>query len=107
MHSRWLMKMPLFHGSRISVPFYTSLALHMESRLFCPLEAVIEAHHEADTLYVVEKGMLITKGPQAVKTPGAYFGEDSVAAWRCVATRTHSLFGSLPLLHHPENARRV
>ena len=83
-HSRWLMKMPLFHGSRISVPFYTSLALHMESRLFCPLEAVIEAHHEADTLYVVEKGMLITKGPQAVKTPGAYFGEDSVAAWRCV-----------------------
>lgn len=81
-HSRWLMKMPLFKGSRISLPFYTALALKLQSRLFAPLEPVIEAHHEADTMFVMEKGMLITKGPGSVKTAGDFFGEDAIATWR-------------------------
>ena len=43
-HSRWLMKIPLFRDSRISLPFYMNLGLKLQPRLFSPFEPVNEPH---------------------------------------------------------------
>eukprot|EP00959_Pyramimonas_sp_CCMP1952_P019598 413837-Pyramimonas_sp.AAC.1 len=61
-------------------------ATTLSSQSATPLSAaqvIIEPHHIADKLYVVEKGMILAKAPKPVKVNGDPFGEDAIAAWKC------------------------
>mmetsp|Transcript_15275 Transcript_15275/g.29457 ORF Transcript_15275/g.29457 Transcript_15275/m.29457 type:complete len:1182 (+) Transcript_15275:78-3623(+) len=81
-HCTWLKRMPLFQRVNLPGPFYSSLADLVETKLFAPLELLIEQQHIADCFYVVERGIILTKSPKPVKTEGDVFGEDAISAWR-------------------------
>jgi len=102
-HSKWMWKLPLFDNTDLSPQFFVSMALSLNTHLCAPMEVIIEPHHIADTLYVVEKGMILSKAPKPVKVNGDPFGEDAIAAWRNDMERgyqatsfTHGGYYSIP-----------
>mmetsp|Transcript_23568 Transcript_23568/g.44917 ORF Transcript_23568/g.44917 Transcript_23568/m.44917 type:complete len:626 (-) Transcript_23568:481-2358(-) len=79
-HSTWLKKLPFFYGSELDNSFYVALALEMKSQLFAPLEIIIDIHHVADQVFIVDKGVVLAQG--APKTLGDSFGHDAISAFR-------------------------
>ena len=75
--------MRLFRQSTLSNQFYVALALKLEQRLFSPLENIIEPHHHADCLFIIERGMVLSRG--RVMRCGDCFGDEAVWSGRCAA----------------------
>lgn len=90
----WLKQLPLFRRAKLPPPFFVSLAIDLEVHLFAPLEVIIESHSHADSLYVVEKGIVLCKG--LVKTQGDVFGEDAISAFRCARCRSRPACSTEP-----------
>ena len=76
----------MFAHTHMKVPrtFFVHLASLLEFQIFYPLEMVIEPMEVADSIKVVDKGMVLAPPPKPVKSADDILGQDALSAWRCV-----------------------
>mmetsp|Transcript_23569 Transcript_23569/g.44924 ORF Transcript_23569/g.44924 Transcript_23569/m.44924 type:complete len:370 (-) Transcript_23569:1770-2879(-) len=79
-HAGWLKRLPFLEDTNLESEFYVALSLELTSQLFAPLEVIIDLHHLADKIFIVDKGVVLAQG--APKTLGDSFGLDAVSAFR-------------------------
>ena len=82
-HAEWVKKcLPMLELCE-SIPnvFYYTLAVKLQSKLFAPMECVVEPHEEATCMFIITNGVVISHN-LLVKRTGASLGEDALSAWR-------------------------
>ena len=84
MHSQWLKKLKVFDSvSKDTLErFFMGLAPRLQVELFAPYEHVIQQHHDADSILILQRGILLESHSMRFVTQGGVAGLDALGSFR-------------------------
>jgi CRP-like cAMP-binding protein len=86
-HSHWLAQLKVFESisDETSKKFFLELALKLHVELFAPSEHVIQEHQEADSIMILQRGILLESHSMRFVTQGGVAGLDALGRFRCAS----------------------
>jgi len=85
-HSNWFLQLRIFRECKMPNDFFSTLALTMTAHVFAPGETVLDSHSLSDCIYIVQSGIVMTKGIRLV-IAGKVVGDEALAVFRENQTR--------------------
>ena len=84
MHSRWLKQLKVFESvsKKTTHLFFLELAVKLQVELFAPYEHVIQQHHDADSILILQRGILLESHSMRFVSQGGVAGLDALGCFR-------------------------
>ena len=81
-HSAWMSSLQVFEGcDNLPDELFINIAMVLKEMVFAPFEVLIEPHHKADSIFVINSGVVMAKG-LALVVRGHTLGDEALFAWR-------------------------
>lgn len=81
-HSVWMSNLQVFEGcDNLPDELFINIAMVLKERVFAPFEVLVEPQHKADSIFVINSGVVMSKGLSLV-VRGHTFGDEALFAWR-------------------------
>jgi hypothetical protein len=81
-HSAWICNLQVFEGcDNLPDELFINIAVILKERVFAPFEVLFEPDDQADSIFVINSGVVMSKGLSLV-VRGQTLGDDALFAWR-------------------------